>query len=240
LSINYNLYIPEWEWTYPLYVFIGDASTVWDDATKPLTQWIWWIIWATEEDQAKHPCYIAIPQFPTSIVTDTERSEYVDLVPRFIEYLKSKYSISNVYEAWQSMWAMTTLYLSANNPWLYSAVLIVDGQWDVSEIQWIKDQTFTYFAAEWDDKAYAWLQAVKAMFDEAGIAYWELSWLNANEEYNEENNAKLSEMYNQWYKQNFVTWEEWTVLEWEWWMEHMASFKHGFKLPVVRDWLFSN
>jgi hypothetical protein len=78
------------------------------------------------------------------------------------------------------------------------------------------------------------------MFDEAGIAYWELSWLNANEEYNEENNAKLSEMYNQWYKQNFVTWEEWTVLEWEWWMEHMASFKHGFKLPVVRDWLFSN
>jgi hypothetical protein len=30
---------------------------------------------------------------------------------------------------------MTTLYLSANNPELYSAVLIVDGQWDVSEIQ---------------------------------------------------------------------------------------------------------
>ena len=240
LSINYNLYIPEWEWTYPLYVFIGDASTVWDDATKPLTQWIWWIIWATEEDQAKNPCYIAIPQFPTGIVTDTERSEYVDLVPRFIEYLKSKYSISNVYEAWQSMWAMTTLYLSANNPWLYSAVLIVDGQWDVSEIQWIKDQTFTYFAAEWDDKAYAWLQAVKAMFDEAGITYWELNWLNANEEYNEENNAKIAEMYNQWYKQNFVTWEKWTVLEWEWWMEHMASFKHGFKLSAVRDWLFSN
>lgn len=240
LSINYNLYIPEWEWTYPLYVFIGDASTVWDDVTKPLTQWIWWIIWATEEDQAKHPCYIAIPQFPTGIVTDTERSDYVDLVPRFIEYLKSKYSISNVYEAWQSMWAMTTLYLSANNPWLYSAVLIVDGQWDVSEIQWIKDQTFTYFAAEWDDKAYAWLQAVKTMFDEAGIAYWELNWLNANEEYNEENNAKIAEMYNQWYKQNFVTWEKWTVLEWEWWMEHMASFKHGFKLSAVRDWLFSN
>ena len=47
-------------------------------------------------------------------------------------------------------------------------------------------------------------------------------------------------MYNQWYKQNFVTWEKWTVLEWEWWMEHMASFKHGFKLSAVRDWLFSN
>ena len=240
LSINYNLYIPEWEWTYPLYVFIGDASTVWDDVTKPLTQWIWWIIWATEEDQAKHPCYIAIPQFPTGIVTDTERSEYVDLVPRFIEYLKSKYSISNVYEAWQSMWAMTTLYLSANNPWLYSAVLIVDGQWDVSEIQWIKDQTFTYFAAEWDDKAYAWLQAVKAMFDEAWIQYWELNGLNANAEYNEENNAKIAEMYAQGYKQNFITWEKWTVLEWNGWMEHMASFKHGFKLSAVRDWLFNN
>ena len=240
LSINYNLYIPEWEWTYPLYVFIGDASTVWDDVTKPLTQWIWWIIWATEEDQAKHPCYIAIPQFPTGIVTDTERSDYVDLVPRFIEYLKSKYSISNVYEAWQSMWAMTTLYLSANNPWLYSAVLIVDGQWDVSEIQWIKDQTFTYFAAEWDDKAYAWLQAVKAMFDEAWIQYWELNGLNANAEYNEENNAKIAEMYAQGYKQNFITWEKWTVLEWNGWMEHMASFKHGFKLSAVRDWLFNN
>ena len=107
-------------------------------------------------------------------------------------------------------------------------------------IEWIKDQTFTYFAAEWDDKAYAWLQAVKAMFDEAWIPYWELNWLNANEEYNDENNAKLIEMYEQWYKQNFVTWEKGTVLEWEWWMEHMASFKHGFKLSAVRDWLFSN
>ena len=241
LSIDYNFYIPEWDWPYPLYIFIGDASTVWDDVTKPLTQWIGWIIWATEEDQAKHPCFIAIPQFPSWIVTDTERSEYVDLVPRFIQYLTENYSIDidRIYEAGQSMWAMTTLYLSANNPGLYSAVLIVDGQWDVSEIEWIKDQTFTYFAAEWDDKAYAWLQAVRAMFDEEWIAYWELNSLNANEEYNEENNARLSEMYAQWYKQNFVTWEEWTVLEWGSGMEHMASFKHGFKLSAVRDWLFS-
>ena len=240
LSIDYNFYIPEWDWPYPLYIFIGDASTVWDDVTKPLTQWIGWIIWATEEDQAKHPCFIAIPQFPSWVVTDNTTSDYVPMIPRFIEYLKSKYSIDKVYEAGQSMWAMTTLYLSANNPWLYSAVLIVDGQWDVSEIQWIKDQTFTYFAAEWDDKAYAWLQAVRAMFDELGIAYWELNSLNANEEYNNENNARLSEMYAQWYKQNFVTWEKWTVLEWGSGMEHMASFKHGFKLSAVRDWLFSN
>lgn len=247
LSIDYNFYIPSWyipedEEVYPLYVFIWDASTVWNDVTKPLTQWIWWIIWATEEDQANHPSYIAIPQFPSWIVTDTERTEYVDLIPRFIQYLTEHYSIdtNRIYEAGQSMWAMTTLYLSANNPWLYSAVLIVDGQWDVSEIEWIKDQTFTYFAAEWDDKAYAWLQAVKAMFDEAWIPYWELNWLNANEEYNDENNAKLIEMYEQWYKQNFVTWEKGTVLEWNGWMEHMASFKHGFKLSAVRDWLFSN
>lgn len=36
LSIDYNFYIPSWyipedEEVYPLYVFIWDASTVWDD-----------------------------------------------------------------------------------------------------------------------------------------------------------------------------------------------------------------
>ena len=66
-----------------------------------------------------------------------------------------QYSVdtSRIYGTGQSMGAMTTMYLAANNPDLYAAVLIVDGQWDVSALKGLETQNVIYLAAGGDQKA---------------------------------------------------------------------------------------
>ena len=52
-SMEYNLYVPEnydGEKSYPLLLFIADASTVRKEVTSPLTQGYGALVWATREE----------------------------------------------------------------------------------------------------------------------------------------------------------------------------------------------
>ncbi|MBD5211394.1 MAG: hypothetical protein HDS77_09085, partial [Bacteroidales bacterium] len=57
-SMKYNLYSPktlEEGKTYPLVLFMADASTPGTDITRPLTQGYGALVWATDQWQAEHP-----------------------------------------------------------------------------------------------------------------------------------------------------------------------------------------
>lgn len=245
LAVEYNVFLPEdydENETYPMVVFIPDSSVVGADAEAVLTQGWGALIWATEEEQEKHPAIVIAPVF-TSVVLDDHNgfvtTDYVDLVPRMVEALAEKYhaDTDRLYATGQSMGCMTFLITAANNPELFAAELFVDGQWDINELKGLESQTFFYIAAGGDQKAVGGQDEVMAMLDEDGIPYSYSDGWDAQAEA-EELTALVEEELAEGHAINFVRWETGTVLNGASGMEHMASFDYAYKLEAVRDWLF--
>lgn len=249
-TVPYNIYLPkEYDATksYPLVLFIGDASTVGNDVTRPLTQSGYGsIIWATPEEQAKHPAIVVVPQYPQVILDDHGQhvlTDYVELTGRLLQNVEAEYhaDTSRIYGTGQSMGCMTVMYLAANHPDLFTATLFVDGQWDINALQGLKSQRFIYVAADGDDKASAGLQDVKSMLDDAHISYGYLPHMDAKENALVRN-TEASLVLNQGYQQNFFTWKKGTVLPDNapsQASEHMFSFNHAYQMTAFRDWLFA-
>ena len=246
--LNYNLFIPENynpEKKYPLIMFIHDASIVGASDTKDtLTKTIGGPIWATDREQKKHQCFVLAPLYSEVIIDDNKgytKSEYIEVTTRLIKNLTGEYSINTdkIYSTGQSMGAMTTLYLLANYPDLLTAGIIVDGQWKIDEIKGVSNATFTYFAAGGDMKAFNGQTEVKQYLASLNITYGELTDLNAQDNITVLNDA-AKRMYNKNYKNNFITYKSGTVLptDSDNAQEHMCSFKYGYRIDVVRDWLF--
>jgi predicted peptidase len=249
LSVPYDIYVPadyDASKTYPMVVFIGDATTVGTDMQYPLTQGWGGLIWASSEVQSSQECIVLVPVYPSTVIDDNGTatiSDYLYLTPRMIAAVAQQYSVDTkrIYGTGQSMGAMTTLYLAANNPDLYAAVLIVDGQWDISALKGLESQNVIYLAAGGDQKASAGQTNVKNMLTADGVAYSELTDVDAQAD-REELNAQVATMLAEGNNINFLTWTAGSVLEGVsagMGSEHMASFDYAYKLSAIRDWLFS-
>lgn len=187
-TVTYNIYLPEdydASEEYPMVVFIADSSCAGDDATKSLTQGRGALVWASDEWQAANPSIVLVPTYPETILDDQNgysTTEYVELTKRLIDDVSEEYAVDTdrIYGTGQSMGCMTTLILASEYPDLYAACMFVDGQWDVSTLSSLEDQTFIYFAAEDDQNAYNGMQEVMEMFDEDGVDYtydqWDGTW----------------------------------------------------------------
>jgi len=184
LTVTYNIYLPEdydESEEYPMVVFIADSSCAGDDATASLTQGRGALVWASEEWQAANPSIVLVPTYPETILDDQNgysTTEYVELTKRLIDDVSEEYAVDTdrIYGTGQSMGCMTTLILASEYPDLYAACMFVDGQWDVSTLSSLEDQTFIYFAAEDDQNAYNGMQEVMEMFDEDGVDYTYAQW----------------------------------------------------------------
>ena len=218
LSITYNLYLPDGyneSEKYPAVVFIADSSCTGDDALKSLTQGRGALVWASEEWQSANPSIVAVPTYPETILDDHSgysTTEYVELTKRFIDYLSGKYAVDTdrIYGTGQSMGCMTTLILASEYPDLYAACMFVDGQWDVSALKGLKDQTFIYFAAEDDASAWNGMQEVMSMFDEESVDYlykqWDGTW-----SVDELSEAAASLFADSSQKRYFISWKSGTI-----------------------------
>ena len=247
--LHYNLFIPEKyndteSKKYPLIVFIGDASTVGKEVTYPITQTIGGPIWATDTIQKNHNCFVLVPQYSEVIIDDRDgytKSEYINVTERLINNLTNNYKIDSnkIYGTGQSMGAMTTLYLLSNKQYLYAAGLIVDGQWIKEELLGLVNATFTYFAAGGDDKAFNGQKEIKQYLESLNISYGSLSDINATEEVRIIN-METNIMYNSNYSHNFITYKSGSVFppNCKKDNEHMASFKYGYRIERVLNWIF--
>lgn len=242
--IDYNFYIPEnisENEYYPLIVFISDRSLVGQEITAPLNFTVGGPIWATDTVQKKHKCFVLVPQYNETISTMEPKSEYVNVTIGLIQEIKEKYAIdkNRIYGTGQSMGAMVLLYLLSNRPDVYTAGLIVDGHWNLSELHGLVDATFTYFAAEGDPNPYNGQNELKQYFEDNNVTYCNMSHVNAQEKV-EILNQEAEKMYKNGNKRNFITYANGTVLTpgSSGKGEHMASFKYGYRIETVRDWLF--
>lgn len=121
-----------------------------------------------------------MPTYPETILDDHgsyTTTEYVELTKRYIDYMSNEYAVdtSRIYGTGQSMGCMTTLILASEYPGLYAACMFVDGQWDISTLSGLENQTFVYFAAEDDTNAWNGAQEVMAMFATDEDQYF-ISW----------------------------------------------------------------
>ena len=252
LSIDYGLFIPESygrsNKIYPLIMFVGDATTTGNTITQILENCIGSVIWATAEEQKKHECFVLVPTFNEKLIDDSNGnstiSNYMDVIVRMIEKIKNDYDIhkDKIYSTGQSMGCMTSLYLTANNPDLFAATLLVDGQWDINEIQGIKDRKFIYFAAEGDKKAFDGQTNVKNYLKENNVDYAEVYDVDAKDSA-ENLNRIADELFSKGLDKNFITWKlnsTYANGESNGSMagEHMTSFYYGYNIERVRDWLF--
>lgn len=245
LTVEYNVFLPEdydENEKYPMVVFIPDSSVVGRDAEAVLTQGWGALIWATEAEQAKHPCIVIAPVFTTTILDDHSgfvTTDYVDLVPRMVEALAERYNADTdrIYATGQSMGCMTFLIASTTAPELFAAELFVDGQWDITTLQPLESQTFFYIVAGGDDKAVGGQDEVMAMLDEDEIEYSYAEGWDAQADA-EELTALVEALLEEGHSINMIRWEAGTVLNGGTGMEHMASFDYAYKLEAVRDWLF--
>ena len=247
--LEYNLFTPSGytkEKKYPLVLFIGDSSLVDKDIKTPITDSVGGPIWATDRMQKKYECFVVVPEYREIIIDDNRdytKSEYINVTVRLIKDLMKNYTIdeNRLYSTGQSMGAMTTLYMLANYPNFFAAGLICDGQWKMDELVGIENATFTYVAAGGDAKAFNGQNEVKKKLEDLNIPYGNMPNVNAKDNINELNYNATNYMYNLNYPKNFITFINGTVLpsNQEKANEHMSSFKYGYRIDAVRDWLLS-
>ena len=243
IALEYSLYIPEnydESKTYPMIMYIPDASGASKSAKEIVQQYYGANVWVTDEEQAKHESFVLVPAFSVVVVDDDwNTSEEIETAVNLIESLTENYSIdtNRLYTTGQSMGCMTSLYLNSKYPDLFAASLFVSGQWDISVLQPLENAKFFYITAGGDAKASGGQDEVMAMFDVDGVSYSYGTWSAQNSV--EEQNASAEQLIAQGFDANMIRFETGTVLADGSGMEHNASFNYGYKIPTVRDWLFA-
>ena len=241
-TLEYSLFIPDGyspEESYPLIMFIPDATGAGMSASELPGRYYGAAVWATEEDQEKHPSFVLVPAFTETVVDDDwNTSGQIETAVHLIQSLTEEYSIdvNRLYTTGQSMGCMTSLYLNSTYPDLFAASLFVSGQWDVSVLKALEEEKFFYITAGGDEKASEGQSEVMELFDADDVSYSYGSWdAQASAE---EQDAAAEELIAQGYTANMIRFEIGTVLNGGNGMEHMASFNYGYKITAVRDWLF--
>lgn len=242
-TMAYNLFVPkeyDGSKSYPMIMFIGDASTVRPDVTAPLTQGYGGIIWATAEEQAKHPCFVLVPQYTTVTVNDNFETSYeVEMTIRLIRSLLSRYNIdaNRLYTTGQSMGGMMSMYFNVTHPDFFAASLYAGCQWDTSKMAHFARQKFFYVVAAGDPKASVGMAALKKVLAGEGAPFSEGEWSAKLPQ--EEQKAKTLELIAEGNRNNFITFTLKSVLAEDGsGHEHMSSFDYVYQLEAVRDWLF--
>ena len=140
-----------------LKVLRHDASVTGRETTATLTQGVGATIWATPEEQAKHPCFVLAPQYPVQIVNDrSETNEYLDITVDLIHQIAKEYSIDTdkMYTTGQSGGCMMSIAIDIKYPDLFAASMLVAGQWDASLVAPLVKQKIWILVAEGDTKAF--------------------------------------------------------------------------------------
>jgi predicted peptidase len=136
MTLAYNLFIPknyDRNKSYPLVLFMHDASVTGAETTRTLTQGLGAVVWATPSEQAKHPAFVLAPAFARGVSTEGAVGDATgDTVVDLVNSVVGQYSIdkSRVYTTGQSFGCMLSLAIMIRHPDLFAASMRVAGQRD--------------------------------------------------------------------------------------------------------------
>lgn len=242
-TMQYNLLIPDGydgETSYPLVLFMADASTVGKDVTTPLTQGYGALEFASDRDQRKHPSFVLVPQYTDwAVQYDWSTTDEVEMTIRLLQYVCKEYTVDQrrLYTTGQSMGGMMSFYFNIAHPDLFAASLFVSSQWDTSKMKDFDKRKFFYIVAGGDGKASGGMRELTEVLKKQKAHIDSASWSAKLPPAEQELLAK--KLIAKGGSINFICFEKGSVLpESGKGMEHMASFDFGYKIAAVRDWLF--
>lgn len=236
-SLMYNLYIPEGyseDESYPLVMFMADASANGDDVFLTLRQGNGATVWATEEEQAKHSSFVVAPQFSGPSNNET----VIDLLMA----LQEEFSIdaNRIYTTGQSQGCIASIAMDIEHPGLFAGLLLVAGQNDAEAMRAMEGDNIWILVSEGDKQGYPGMNASVEAWEEDGTvvskAVWNATWseeefASAVEEMRAEgNNIKYTAFALG------TTWDGDPAEEDP--NEHNSSMHVAYDIEGVRDWLF--
>ncbi len=242
-SMEYNLFVPAdyvQGKSYPIVMFICDASCAGKEVKFPLEQGYGALIWATDEDQQRHPCFVLAPAYKAKAVDDEwSTTDEVEMTIRLLQAVIRQYGIdtTRVYTTGQSMGGMMSMYYNITHPDLFAASIFVGCQWDTSKMDDFGNRKFFYIVAGGDEKAPKGMAALREVLQSHEAKVDSATW-NAKLPIDEQN-AMVRDLLSKGSDINFIVFTTGSVLpENGRGNEHMASFDYAYKLTAVRDWLF--
>lgn len=243
ITMQYNLYSPKDAQpgkTYPLVLFIADASTPGDNVTLPLTQGYGALVWATDEWQKAHPCYVLVPQFSGVAVNDAyEHTDEVDVAMRLLDNVAANNNVdtSRLYTTGQSMGGMISMYYNVTYPDVFAASIFVDCHWATDTFAELARHRFIYFIAGDKGRAYTCVQPLEEAAKNDGTEYAFAEWSAKLPE--PEQDKLANEMFAKEAPINMIEFTPGSVLPADGrGSEHMYSFDYAYKLAAAREWLF--
>ncbi|MFF3503119.1 hypothetical protein [Streptomyces sp. NPDC003247] len=246
-TLPYNLFIPkdlDESKSYPLVLFMHDASVVSTVTTATLVQGLGAVCWASPEDQAKRPAFVLAPQYPEVVVGDDYKpTSYFDATARLVQKLTAEYSIDSdrVYCTGQSMGAMLTLGLNINYPDLFGASWVVAGQWPSSEAAPLAEKNLFVTVSQGDTKAYPGEDAIMSVIEKAGTEVSRATWNGKSTaaQFARDVDAIAAKGASV----NYVTFEKGTTVteaskEKFGTVEHNSTWPIAYTIEGVREWIF--
>ncbi len=243
-ALSYALFVPKdckpGE-KYPLVVYWHGGGEKGDNNLKSLLSTMNAVIWATEEEQKKHPCFVLVPQCPSEgdwIDPDTyETTGVLDAFCGLMVSLLDKCSVdlTRVYCTGFSMGGMAAWEVSKRYCGLFAATLILAGQSNYEELEVLKDSNLWVFHGEDDDKAGPGnvdnLETLESVGAFVNRAVWDGSLRGpAAVQMAKQQLAGGGHILHTLYREGSVS-GDWV---------HQFGWRPAVTNETVRDWLFSN
>ena len=250
-GIPYNIFIPkdyDEKKRYPLVMFIADASANSDDPFLPLVQGIGAVIWATPEEQAKHPAFVLAPQIPHGVHLMSDNFTALpelETIKDLLDDVVCRYSIdkNRIYTTGQSQGCMASCELNVRYPDYFAASLLVSGQWNPESMAAKLTKKHLFIAlSEGGPREFPGMNAVTAALEAAGAKVARAT-LNARKS-KEELNADLKKLIATSANILYAIYDAKTALpedgkEYPQMAHHMRGWEITYGIEAVRDWLFS-
>jgi len=248
-GLSYNLFIPkdyDPEKEYPLVQFIHDADVCGDDVHCTLAQGPGALVFASEEWQKEHPCFVLAPQFKMPTIVDDEWNvdHRLETAKQLLDRIVSLYSINRerIYTTGQSMGCMSSLVLNLRYPDYFAASLFVSGQWDERLFagSGLEHKNFWFITSVGDAKAFPGMNQILVALEHDGAAVereiWETGW-------SQDTYAERVRNLTQSGANMFFTPFDITTVANGWHSHggehHMDSFHYAYEIRALREWLFA-
>ena len=242
-SMPYNLYLPAGYDTnkkYPLLLFIADASANINEVTTPLFQGNGATIWATDDWQGKNPCIILAPQYTADLVNEigmmtTDENVWtqgLSLVTNLIFDVINNYSVdkNRIYGTGQSQGGMANIAISDKYPELFAAQMLVACQWDIAEMEILKDKNLWIVVCEGDTKAFPAMNSAVERWKKLGAKVATDSNFWNSKSSIAELDEQVKNMASQGANINYSVFSG---------GNHMYTWSFAYNIDAIRDWIFS-
>ncbi|MFI6467302.1 alpha/beta hydrolase-fold protein [Streptomyces sp. NPDC050538] len=241
-TLKYNLFVPKHynpRKSYPLVLFMHDASVVNVATEGPLVQGLGAVCWASPEDQARHEAFVLAPEYGAVVIDDDyEPSTLFDATANLVESVTQQYSIDpdRRYTTGQSMGAMMSLGLNIRYPDLFAAAFIVAGQWPEAQAVPLAQKNLWILVSADDTKAYPGEQAITEVIQEQGTKVSTALWDGQSTA--AEFAADVRSMKAQRTPVNFAAFKTGTTVPTgSTTSAHMGTWQIAYTIPGIRDWI---